>query len=196
MKSRPALTYAAATAAFLLFSFTSQAQVFTAVLNGANENPPNASAGTGFTTVTFSLQTHTLQVQVNFTGLTGTTSAAHIHAPATPPANSGVATQTPTFSGFPLGVTSGSYNMTFDTTLSSTWNASYITANGGTPAGAEAAFATALNNGQAYLNIHTSAFGGGEIRGFLVPEPATFRLLAVGLLGATALAFRKRRPRS
>jgi len=28
----------------------------------------------------------------------------------------------------------------------------------------------AIAAGEAYLNIHTSTFGGGEIRGFLVPE--------------------------
>ncbi|MEP6810603.1 MAG: PEP-CTERM sorting domain-containing protein, partial [Chthoniobacterales bacterium] len=99
-------------------------------------------------------------------------------------------TQTPTFMNFPLGVTSGSYNMTFDMTLASTWNPAYVTANGGTTAGAEAAFVSAVNSGTSYLNIHSTTFGGGEIRGFWapVPEPTTVSLLAVagglGLLGA------------
>ena len=34
-----------------------------------------------------------------------------------------------------------------------------------------------------YLNLHTGAFGGGEIRGQVVPEPSTFLLAAFGLLG-------------
>ena len=79
-------------------------------------------------------------------------------------------------------MTSGTYDSTFDTSLAATWNASYITANGGTPLGAEAALAAGLAAGKAYLNIHTTAFPGGEIRGFLqpVPEPTGFVLAAVG----------------
>jgi hypothetical protein len=33
-----------------------------------------------------------------------------------------------------------------------------------------------------YLNIHTVNFGGGEIRGFLVPEPDSLYLLGFGFL--------------
>jgi hypothetical protein len=43
----------------------------------------------------------------------------------------GVATQTPSFSAFPLSVTSGTYNNTFDTTLTSSFNSVLVTANGG-----------------------------------------------------------------
>ena len=46
----------------------------------------------------------------------------------------------------------------------------------------EAALAAGLNAGQAYLNIHTSNFPGGEIRGFLTPEPTTTLLLGAGLV--------------
>src|SRR3954467_673499 len=95
-------------------------------------------------------------VNLSFTGLTGTTTASHIHAPVTVPGGTaGVATQTPTFSGFPLGVTSGHYINTFDMTLTGTWNSAFVTANGGTAAGAEAAFVSAVQNGTAYLNIHS-----------------------------------------
>jgi hypothetical protein len=39
-----------------------------------------------------------------------------------------------------------------------------------------------MDSGKAYLNIHTRAFPGGEIRGFFnqVPEPGTLALLALG----------------
>jgi hypothetical protein len=84
--------------------------------------------------------------------------------------NAGVATTTPSFPGFPAGVTSGSYDMTFDMTLASSYNASYVTANGGTPASAFAALKAALNNGTAYFNIHTTMYPGGEIRSFFAPE--------------------------
>jgi hypothetical protein len=57
--------------------------------------------------------------------------------------------------------------------------------------GAEAALAAGLAADEAYFNIHTTAFPGGEILGFLtdVPEPGTFALLATGVL---ALALRRR----
>ena len=57
------------------------------------------------------------------------------------------------------------------------------------------AFIGGLRNGRTYFNIHTSTFGGGEIRGFLapVPEPATYGLTALGLLGIAG-GLRRRRP--
>jgi hypothetical protein len=79
-----------------------------------------------------------------------------------------------------------------DLTLASSFNPSYVTANGGTPAGAESAFAAALAGGQAYWNIHSSSFGGGEIRGFVVPVPEPSTLALFGL-GAGAIAWRLRR---
>ncbi len=181
---------------FIAVTAQAQIQIFTTFLSGANENPPNASPGTGNATFTLNLSAHTFRLVVSFTGLTGTTTASHIHAPVlVPGGNAGVATQTPSFTGFPLGVTSGAMDQTFDMTLASTWNPAYITANGGTPAGAEAAFVSAVQNGAAYLNIHSSTFGGGEIRGFLVPEPATTTLLALAGGGLAVAAWRRRKQR-
>lgn len=104
-----------------------------------------------------------------------------------------VATTVPTFPGFPLGVTTGTYLQTFDLTLASTYNPAFITAHGGTVAGAEAAFIAGLLSGQTYLNIHTAQFPGGEIRGQLqaVPEPATLLLMGTGLMAALGV-IRKR----
>ena len=141
-------------------------------LSGAAENPANASGGSGPATVILDTGAHTLRVVVTFANLSGPTTASHIHCCTAPPQNAGVATTTPTFAGFPLGVTNGSYDRTLDLTQASSWNPAFITANGGTPAGAEAALTAGLAAGQAYLNVHTSIYPAGEIRGFLTLAPA------------------------
>lgn len=161
---------------------------YSAILDGASEAPPNASPATGSTVVTYDDMAHTLRVVVSFSGLTGTVTAAHIHC-CTVAAGAGtaaVATPTPSFPDFPFGVTSGSYDQTFDLTMDSSYRAGFITANGGTAASAEAALASGMAAGKAYLNIHTTTFGGGEIRGFL-PEPASMALMGIGLFGLAAL---------
>ena len=121
-------------------------QIFLATLDGVSESPPNASPGTGITRVTIDIMAHTMRVEATFSGLTGTTTASHIHAATATPftGTAGVATQTPTFSGFPLGVTSGSYDSTFDMTALASYNAAFVTANGGTAASAEAALFSAI----------------------------------------------------
>jgi hypothetical protein len=159
--------------------------MYDAILDGPSESPANASPGTGFAEVNYDDFLHTLQVEVSWSGLTGTTTASHIHAATTTPftGTAGVATTTPYFAGFPIGVTSGSYSNTLDLTLTSSYNGSYITAHGGTTAGAETALIAAINAGEAYLNIHSTTFGGGEIRGFLVPVPEPSSMALIGLGG-------------
>jgi hypothetical protein len=164
---------------------------YQAILNGPSESPVNASPGTGFGTVDYDNVAHTLHVHVAFSNLTGTTTASHIHAPTLVPltGTAGVATTTPTFAGFPLGVTGGVYDNVLDLTLASSYNPSYVTANGGSIPASEAALTSAIASGQAYWNIHSTTFGGGEIRGFLVPVPEPSSLALIGL-GAGTMAFR------
>jgi hypothetical protein len=166
-------------------------------LSGVAESPPNASPGTGLAQVIIDTAAHTLEVAVTFSNLLGTTTASHIHCCTATPGigTAGVATQTPTFVDFPLGVTSGTYNHVFDLTLAASWNAPFITANGGTPGGAEAALALGLAAGEAYLNIHTTFAPGGEIRGFLAPTPlpTALPLFATGLGALGLLGWRRKR---
>ena len=82
-------------------------------------------------------------------------------------------------------------------TLAASYNATFLNSliNGGNALTAEASLAQAAADGKAYFNIHTSAFPGGEIRGFLqpVPEPgSSIVLLGIGVAGLVARRQRRR----
>lgn len=147
-----------------------------AILSGANEAPlPNNSPGVGTGYAYIDPVAHTMRVIVDFANLTIGNTACHIHAPTAVAFTGtvGVATTTPTFTGFPTGAVTGTYDHTFDTSLTSSFNGSFVTANGGTASGAETALFAAIAAGKAYVNLHTTNFPGGEIRGFLIPFDPT-----------------------
>jgi hypothetical protein len=177
-----------AVASFFLTNGFAATLTLTGDLTGPKEFPPVASPGTGSTVVVYDDVAHTLAVDVTFSDLTSPTTASHIHCcvlPSDPMPTAGVATTTPTFVGFPLGVMSGTFSTILDLTDAASFRAGFIMANGGTAAGAEAALAAGLAAGMAYLNVHTADHPGGEIRSFLtpVPEPGTALLLGAAFAG-------------
>ncbi|HEX3169933.1 MAG TPA: CHRD domain-containing protein [Burkholderiales bacterium] len=196
----------ALTAAVLSVASAAAATIpLAAFLSPANEVPPTASTGSGTAILDLDVAAHTLRVQIAFSGLVPTappgapvgTTAAHIHcclpSPFATGVNAGVATTTPTFLGFPLGVLAGTYDNTLNLTLASSYNPAFVTLVGGL-ANAETSLVNGLLGGLTYLNVHTSAFPGGEIRGFVVqiPEPEAYVLLLAGL-AIIGISMRKRR---
>ncbi len=113
---------------------------FKATLNGASESTPNASAATGDATLTFNKNTKIFTVTVNFTGMTA--SVSHIHVGA-------VGVAGPIVFGFPNPITSP-INYT-SVALDATQEAD-------------------LNNHLYYVNVHSTTFPGGEIRGQLIKQ--------------------------
>lgn len=165
---------------------------FRATLSGANEIPAVNSTGTGTADVYFDTDAHTLQVNIVWSGLTGTTTASHLHAPSSAsqittavPFNGtwGVATQSGTFTSFPTGVTSGSYvGAAYSLLSTSNFTTTYVAANGGTAASSEAALLAYMLAGKSYLNVHSSFAAGGEIKGYLqfvAESGSTARLINV-----------------
>ena len=111
---------------------------FHAMMTGAQEVPANTTAGKGEATVTLDTTAKTITYNVTYSGLTGPAGAAHIHGPAAPGTNAPVL--------FPFANP-----------------ASPIT---GTAPITDAQIAD-LTAGKYYVNVHTAANKGGEIRGQL-----------------------------
>jgi hypothetical protein len=161
--------------AFAVSGVQAAPTTYTAVLTGPAESPPNNSPAIGHAAVQIDPVAHTMVVHIVFSGLVAGTTASHIHAPTAVAfaGTAGVATTTPTFSGWPTGTTTNTYDILLNMTSATSYNPTYVTNNGGTTASAEAALFAAIAAGKAYVNVHSSAFPGGEIRGFLVAPTAT-----------------------
>lgn len=121
-------------------------------LNNAQEVPPtpNKSPGTGVADLTLDTLTGQLGGSLSFSGLISPVTNAAIHGPAPAGAFAGVVALLP---GFPLGTTAGTY-------------ASFNLVPLLTPSQVQAMLLDLC-----YLNLHTSIFPGGEIRGQLLVSP-------------------------
>jgi hypothetical protein len=115
----------------------SNTTALSAQLSSANEVPANSSTGTGMLDASFNTDTNVLTWTVSYSGLTGPVAAGHFHGPAMAGANAGVVLG---FSGSMDSPIKGS------ATLTATQTADLLA-------------------GKWYVNLHTAANKGGEIRG-------------------------------
>jgi len=123
--------------AAIAFSGTAFAEKMKATLDSKAEVPPNASAATGTADIDYDPATKKLSWKVTYSGLSGPATAAHFHGPADVGKNGGVAVAIPNAGSSPA---EGSATLTD-------------------------AQAADLTSGKYYVNVHTAANPGGEIRG-------------------------------
>lgn len=116
-------------------------KVFKATMNGASEVPPTTSTATGSATATLNTATRKLTWDVTYSGLSGPAMGAHIHGPAVAGQNAPIVVP---FTGSLKSPIKGSKVLT-------------------------PAEVADLDAGKYYVNIHTPANKGGEIRGQLTP---------------------------
>jgi len=183
--------------------------VLTATLTNSQENPPTvptlqngqprpASFGEATFFLDESLTFMTFTATIFNIDVTGSQTAdpndnliaAHIHAPAPPGMNTGVVWG---FFGSPFNDNNpNDFSFTpFATGVGGTFSGKWDL-----PEGNGTTLAAQIPNilaGTAYINFHTTQFGGGEIRGQITPEPSTMTLLGLGAVALGAYGWRRRR---
>jgi hypothetical protein len=161
---------------------------YSAPLTGSDEASPNDSPGSGNALVTLDEDEITMRVQASFSRLLGEVTSANIFAVTGQRlAGTGIAVvqdasiepPAATLPDLPAGDTFGDYDRTINLQLDSSYNPDFVAAYGGPDpqfqiGTALIALMDALNTGKAYLNISTTEFPDGEIRGFPVYVPGDF----------------------
>ena len=132
-----AIAFAATVAVSVTLAGPAFADKYKATLDAKSEVPPNASTATGSADVDYDPATKKLSWKVTYSGLTGPATAAHFHGPAEAGKNAGVAVTIPNATSSPA---EGSATLTD-------------------------AQAADFTSGKYYVNVHTQANPGGEIRG-------------------------------
>ncbi|WP_025037454.1 CHRD domain-containing protein [Bradyrhizobium sp. DOA9] len=123
--------------AAVAFAAPAGAEKLKAILDGKSEVPPSTSSATGTADLDYDAASKKLSWTVTYSGLSGPATAAHFHGPAEAGKNAGVAVPIPNAASSPV---KGEATLTD-------------------------AQATDLLGGKYYINIHTAANPGGEIRG-------------------------------
>lgn len=160
-----------------------QVITLTAILNGAQENPPISTPASGTATVQINVATGAWGVDLSYSGLSSNVTVSHIHRAAAGVNGpviiglDGIALS----GGRPSWalITPGPGSQSFST-------GGFVNA----PFPFPAAEIPNLLNGLTYFNVHTTNNGGGEIRGQIIPAPASAALL--GLAGVVATRRRRR----
>lgn len=124
-----------------------------AQMNGANERP-NANTSTANGAAVFTRNGGTVAYTVAFQGIASAPTGLHIHAPGSAAVTAGIIVDLLTT---PLTTASG--------VLTGTFTATNIRPIGGQPAISMDSLFVLLQTGNAYVNVHSSVFPGGEIRG-------------------------------
>jgi hypothetical protein len=123
--------------AAIAFSGPAFADKMKVSLDGKSQVPPNTSAGTGTADLDYDTASKKLSWKITYSGLSGPVTAAHFHGPAAAGANAGVKVAIPNATSSPV---EGSATLTDEQ-------------------------AADLMGGKYYINVHTAANPGGEIRG-------------------------------
>jgi hypothetical protein len=119
-------------------------ETFQVQLTGAQQVPAVQTDGTGSADLSYNPSTHRLSWTITYSGLSGPVTMAHLHGPAAAGANAGVQVWL-TKKGSPVhSPIKGRATLTADQ-------------------------AQQFEAGQWYINVHTKAHPGGEIRGQVMP---------------------------
>ena len=165
------LVFATFVVAVMAFATPSQAQVYRFDVTLDSSLSGTGSAATGSAIAFFDVGANQMVIEGTFDNLEAAASNAHLHGFSNPGSNSGVL-----------------IGLSFDSATSGSFSGS------GSISGDDANFSMTLG-GMTYINIHSTSFPGGEIRGHLtgptpVPEPAS---IGFCLAGGLALLSRRRR---
>ena len=152
-----------ALAALFVLAASSQAQAqtinFTAALSGGNEVPGVSTGSVGTGTVSLNVATQVVTYRIDVYNMPVGTTASHFHVGA-------AGTNGPVVVNFTVAA-----GISNDYAISGTASASDLTLRQANGIGSWEDFLQALLLGNIYMNVHSQANPGGEIRGQVVRVP-------------------------